>query len=86
MTISRGAVFPASTMSHTGTLEEYQDAKFTEQDYSLQYQEQYQYYQQYQYQQMYQQYQAMYQQPSQPSAGGLNLQYTWGVPFSECAR
>ena len=59
-------------MSHTGTLEEYQDAKFTEQDYSLQYQEQYQYYQQYQYQQMYQQYQAMYQQPSQPSAANLS--------------
>ena len=77
MTISRGAVFPsASTMSHTGTLEEYQDAKFTEQDYSLQYQEQYQYYQQYQYQQMYQQYQAMYQQPSQPAAANLPV-YPW---------
>ena len=54
-------------MAHAGPLEEYQDTKFSEQDYSLQYQEQYQYYQQYQYQQMYQQYQAMYQ-PSQPSA------------------
>ena len=74
MTISRGAVFP-SAMAHTGSLDEYQDTKFTEQDYSLQYQEQYQYYQQYQYQQMYQQYQAMYQ-PSQPSSASLPV-YPW---------
>ena len=57
-------------MAHTGSLDDYQDTKFTEQDYSLQYQEQYQYYQQYQYQQMYQQYQAMYQ-PTQPSTASL---------------
>ena len=62
-------------MAHTGSLDDYQDTKFTEQDYSLQYQEQYQYYQQYQYQQMYQQYQAMYQ-PTQPSTASLPV-YPW---------